>query len=170
MGAEPERLAARPQHRLDERAEIGNPAIVADHQLVELPPAGDVLILEGARAPLLARSQHPRDDGVVDRRQLGARPGEETRQPSVPLGDGLGARGSERQRPALAGQAIETLGVRAAGRNSPQHVAEVLLDQRNLGLHGQLDVGQRGGASRLRLPPGGRARRRSAPRRTASGT
>ncbi len=52
--------------------------------------------------------------------------------------------GAKRQRSALAGQAIEALGLRAAGRNGPEHVAEVLLDQRNLGLHRQLDVGERG--------------------------
>ncbi len=58
MAAEAEGEAALLQHRLDERSQIGQPAIVPHHEFVELPPGRDVLVLEGLRPAPLYWPQH----------------------------------------------------------------------------------------------------------------
>ena len=70
-------------------------------------------------------------------------PGKKRVTPPKPCSDGVGARRPQRERAARPGGAIEALAVGAAAGDRPHRVAQVLLHERDLRLHGELDVGQR---------------------------
>ena len=93
-------------------------------------------------------AQRARHNLLVDGGELFARAGEEARNHGKAVGNRVGARGCERERRPLTGEAIVALGVRSVAPrlfgDSPGHVRQVLLDQRNFGHHRQLDVAQVG--------------------------
>ena len=68
--------------------------------------------------------------------------------------DGRRLRRPQREGRARARHQIEPLGARAFARHRPQRVGEVLLDQRDLGLHGDADVRQRLAAAAVGRDPG----------------
>ena len=76
LGAEIVRMAAERGPAgaapLEERPQVGDEAIVPRHQLVQLPAARDVLVLERLRLARLWRPEHRRHHFVVDRGELGA--------------------------------------------------------------------------------------------------
>src|SRR5262249_35818166 len=140
VAADAELPAARAQERLDHGAQVGDPAVMPGAELVELPRRRDVLVLEGEGAAAPRGAEDLLADLVVDRAQLGARPGEETAEAAEALQDGGGARRPQGERLPRAGRAIEALGAHPLAGDRPQLVGEVLLDERDLRLHGQGDV------------------------------
>ncbi len=68
--------------------------------------------------------------------------------------DRRGARGTQRQGPALARESVVPFCLRAFPPDGPERVAQMLLHQRNLRLHSQHDIAQRC----LRSPVWGHAR------------
>ena len=127
---------------LEQRAQIGNEAIVARHQLVELPAARDVLIFEQLRLSRLRRPQNRLDDLVVNRGQLGADTGEEPRDHREAVRDRGRRRRPERQRRAGAGEPVDARRGRPLPSNRPHLVTQMLLHQGDFGLHRQFDIGQ----------------------------
>jgi hypothetical protein len=87
---------------LQDWAQVGDPAVVAQHQLGELAAVADVLVLEGERAAAYRRTEHRFHDLVVDRGQLGARARKKFATPPNPWSmlrarDGRGVNGGARR-------------------------------------------------------------------------
>src|SRR6185369_9717810 len=118
----------------------------------------DVLILERLRLAWLRRPEHFRRELVVNRGKFGAIPREEARDRREAVRDRRRGRGLQIQGRALAGDAIEAGRGHAAASDGPQLVGQVLLDERYLRLHRELDVRQRARAGPrrdTRKDPGG---------------
>src|ERR1043166_8426461 len=136
--------AARAKVSEKQRAQVCREAVVAAGQLVKLPGARSVLVFEAVGLARHHRPQRAEADLLVNRRQLVARAREEARDLRVAVRDGRRLRWAETEGRALARQAVEARGPRALAPYGPGNVGKVLLEERNLGLHGQLDVGERG--------------------------
>ena len=146
-----ERGAARTA-TLEERSEIGDEAIVARHQLVKLAATRDVLILEQLRLARLWRPHHRFDHFIINRCELGSTAREESRNHGKAMSERCRGRRMESQRNAFAREPVDANGRRPLVSNRPELVREMLLDERNLGLHRQFDICQRAGARTARHP------------------
>src|SRR5690348_6285246 len=92
MAAEAWCAAAFAQQWLHEWAQIGDPAIVSHHQLVELASGGDVLVLEGECAAGLRLAEQALRERVVDGGEHIAGAGKESGERAIALFDGRGSR------------------------------------------------------------------------------
>ena len=88
------------------------------------------------------------DQAVVDGPELVAGARKETRDAAESLRDGRCARRGQAKRPALFRDAVIAFGVGPSALGRPQRVGQMLLHQRDLGLHRELDVGERWRAPR----------------------
>ena len=140
MAAEAERQAAAREQLLGERPQVGHEAVVPGHELVELAAAGDVLVLEAVRLARTHGAEGAQHDLLVDRRQLVAGPRKEARHGGEAVGDGAGARGTEAQGAIAAREPVVPACARSPTAHGPDLVAQVLLDEGNLGLRGEHDV------------------------------
>src|SRR5690606_40452269 len=88
---------------------IGDEPIVPDRELVELPAARRVLILETVRLTRPRRSRYREDERVVDRGQHVPSAREEAADRSKPVLDASGARRRERERAPGAARQVDAL-------------------------------------------------------------
>jgi len=143
MGTDAEAKASLGGPGLEERPQIRDEPVVAGKELVELPAARDVLILEALGLAFAGRAERPADDLLVDGRELFPHPGEEARDAHETVLDALRARGREREGPAFPREPVVPFGARSLSRDRPERVGKVLLDERDLGLDRELHVEER---------------------------
>ena len=110
------------------------------HELVKLSAGREILIFEAMRLAVFHISEGAAHYLFVNRRELFARAGEETRQTGKTVPDTPRPGRPEGKRPALAGQAVVPFGMRAPAAVPPKRIAQVLFEERDLGLHGKRDV------------------------------
>ena len=101
------RKAACGEHWPHQRPEIGNEAVVAGNQLIELTAGRRVLVLEAVRLSRRIRTKRAEYDRLVDRRQFITRPGEEPGDGRVAVLDGRGRGGAQLNRNRLVRQTVE---------------------------------------------------------------
>ena len=135
-------FVARAPGRLDDRSQVRDPSVMPHQQLVQLTTGRDVLILEHQRSPGLHRSENSLRDLVVDGREHVPRARKETGEPTIPLRDGRRARRPRGEQCARSGNAVESLSSQLSV-DHPECVTQMLLQQRDLGLDRELDVGER---------------------------
>ncbi len=112
---------------------------MAGHQLVQLAARARVLILEARGAARLRLHQRVRDL-VVDRAEDLTRAREEAHHSREPVRDRGGAGTPQCEWLGLARDAIPAPRRHAFTPQRPQLIREVLLQERNLGLHREHDV------------------------------
>src|SRR6185295_112817 len=134
----------------EERSEISDEAIVARHQLVELAAARDVLVLERLRFTRLWRPTHRCDHFIINRCELGSIARKEPRNHGKAVSQGRRGRRMENQRNDFARESVDAHGRRSLAANGPELVRQMLLDERNLRLHRELDICQRARARTAR--------------------
>ena len=81
-------------------------------------------------------------DFIIDRGQGVPGTREEAHHGREPVRDGVRLRRSQREAVPRARQAIDPAGLHPAAAQRPELVRQMLLEERNLGLHGQDDVAQ----------------------------
>ena len=79
---------------VQQRADVGDEAVVSRHQLVQLAAGREVLILEARRLARHRRAEHLGHDLVVDRGEHVARAGKEAAHRRESVRDRVGARGA----------------------------------------------------------------------------
>ncbi len=143
VGADAKGDPPRRGERGKDRPQVGDEAIVAGRELVELPAARDVLVLEALRFPFARRAERSFDDLFVDGGELLPRAGEEAGDHREAVRDAESPGRREREGTRLSREPIATLRARALSRNRPERIGEMLLQERDLGLDGELDVRER---------------------------
>ena len=122
------------------RTHVGNEAVVAGHEFVELSAGGDVLVLEAER---LAMGEWPADgdgDFVVNGGEHIASAGKEAAHRGESVRYGIRARCSQLERHGLTGEPIHPAGLGAPAPLCPELIGQVLLHERNFGLYREDDV------------------------------
>src|SRR5580658_4863985 len=128
MAAQAGLKAAFEEDRREERTQIGEKSIVADHEFVELATGRQVLVFECVRFSGAIIFEGRRRDLVVDSGENVSAAGEEAGDGAEAVREILGGRRLRREGYDLASDAIEALGVRAVSAQSPERIAEMLLD------------------------------------------
>ena len=170
-----ERRPARCARRSNSGREVGDEPIVSRHQLVELAAARDVLVLEQLR---LARGRRPEQRRRRSRRRCAASSARTPGKKRAMVANPCAMRRRAEDGPGAAAACspvsrFTRVADRALPPHGPQLVAQVLLDERDLGLHRQLDVANAVGCGwlvRRGAKRGGGRHARQDPARAASGT
>ena len=142
MAGEARRLSPLGEDSIEERAEIGVETVVPGDELVQLPARADVLILEAGGTTGRQRTEQRAHELLVERRDGVASAREEARQHGEPVLDARRARRRELERVTLAAKHVGAQRLHAATADGPELVREVLLHERDLGLHGEHEIGQ----------------------------
>ena len=111
------------------------------HQLIKLAAGRRILVLE-AHGPLWHRLAQLSDDLIVNGRERFARAGKESHYRRKAMVERLGARRSHREWLDCARQPIVATSLQSLPANRPELVRKMLLEERDLGLHGEDDVRQ----------------------------
>jgi len=132
---------------------------VARHQLVELATARDVLVLEQLCLARLWGSHHRGDHFIVIAAELGSDGPERTRNHGKAVSRGVAVEGCRIRGTDFARDPVDARRRRSLASNGPELVRQMLLDERNLRLHGELDnppacKGQDRGATPVRIQAG----------------
>src|SRR5262245_49441035 len=144
------RQTARGVNRLRERPDVGNEPVASRHQLVQLAARREVLILETRRLTRHWRTEHFRDDLVVDCGEDVANAREKSADTRESVRQRRCARWAQRQRLTHVPHTVEARAVRTAPALRPELIALMLLEYGNLRLRRENNVSYPRGVAEVR--------------------
>ena len=129
------RQPAAREHRTQQRPQIGDEAVVAGRQLVELPTGRGVLILEALRLAGRVWAERAAHDRLVDAPPARRARREKARHRRVTVRDASAPRRPSGGSAPVPRQAVVAMRPHAFAPHRPQLIRQVLLHERDLRLH-----------------------------------